>query len=186
MTTEGNILLKGAPDSDREAFNDLVRTYYESLTAFAFHILKNMEAAEDVVQDIFATLWVTRRKIDFGAPLKNYLYVATRNKTYNYIRSARRHSERIRYTFPQHEEASLFLVEEETNRILMAAIDRLPPRSAEVIRLSLDGMTQEQISQQMGITLSTVKALKSAGVRRLKQTIGAIGLIVEAILCIYH
>ena len=53
-------------------------------------------------------------------------------------------------------------VEEEATQLLMQAIAKLPARSAEVIKLSLQGMRQEKIAEQMDITIFTVKALKAA------------------------
>ncbi|MDL2320094.1 sigma-70 family RNA polymerase sigma factor [Alistipes sp. OttesenSCG-928-B03] len=169
---ENKDLLLRISQSDREAFNILVRKYYESLNAFAFRLLRNRETAKDIVQDVFVNLWITRKNIDHEASMKNYLYVATRNLAFNRLRDEKRLDERIvRAAHATEEASSLYIIEEETNRILLEKIAQLPSRSAEVIRLSLDGMKQEQIAAQMNITVSTVKALKKAGIKRLKSVL---------------
>lgn len=62
----------------------------------------------------------------------------------------------------QEEEESFwpYVIEEETNRLLLEAIGQLPPRSAEVMRLSLEGIRLEKIAEQMNISINTVKSLK--------------------------
>ena len=46
------------------AFNQLFDRYWESLTARAFKVLKNRESAQDVVQELFANLWLKRSSLE--------------------------------------------------------------------------------------------------------------------------
>ena len=52
------------------------------------------------------------------------------------------------------------LIEEETYRIIMEAIDALPVQSGRVIKLSLEGKQNKEISENLGISVNTVKSLK--------------------------
>ncbi len=52
------------------------------------------------------------------------------------------------------------LIEEETYRIVYEAIDALPTQSRRVIKLSLEGKQNKEISEEMGISVNTVKSLK--------------------------
>lgn len=167
----------GIRNDDPRAFDALVHRYDVALNAFALHIVGSAEAAEEIVQDVFMNLWLNRKKVDFGAPLRNYLYVSTRNMAYNYLRSANRYDDRIRKFETDASVAYSFMVEEEALRLLDEAIDRLPPRTAEVIRMSLEGMKQEEIAERMNVTLSNVKNLKSIGIRRLKELLGPLFIL---------
>ena len=52
------------------------------------------------------------------------------------------------------------MIEEETYRIVNEAIDALPTQSRRIIKLSLEGKQNKEISEELGITVNTVKSLK--------------------------
>lgn len=176
---ELDTLLQEIQKDNREAFNELVLRYNESLNAFAFNILKNKEAAEDIVQDVFVNLWLNRKKITFGESTKSLLYISTRNLVYNYIRSAKRENERYKHLAEENEISTLnYIIQEEALRLLNESIEQLPPRMAEVIRLSLEGLKQEEIAEQMEVTVANVKRLKALGIEKLKKSLGALSYFV--------
>lgn len=159
-------------DDDRRIFNGLVCEYYVSLHVFLFNILRDNAVAEDLVQDVFVNLWLNRKKIDFETPIINYLYVSARNLAYNHIRSEKRFRKHTQHLAERDSFVSMYFIEEETTRLLMNAIEQLTPRTAEVIRYSLDGMRQEKIAEQMEITVATVKYLKADGLKQLRKILG--------------
>lgn len=176
---ELDTLLQEIQKDNREAFNELVLRYNESLNAFAFNILKDKEAAEDIVQDVFVNLWLNRKKITFGESTKSLLYVSTRNLVYNHIRSAKRENERYKHLAEENETSTLnYIIQEEALRLLNESIEQLPPRMAEVIRLSLEGLKQEEIAEQMEVTVANVKRLKALGIEKLKKILGALSYFV--------
>ncbi len=59
------------------------------------------------------------------------------------------------------------MIEHEVVRVLHETIESLPPRTAEVMKLTLGGLKQEEIGVEMGISLASVKTLKAAGIRKL-------------------
>ena len=176
---ELDTLLQEIQKDNRKAFNELVLQYNESLNAFASNILKDKEAAEDIVQDVFVNLWLNRKKITFGESTKSLLYVSTRNLVYNYIRSAKRENERYKHLAEEDESSTLnYIIQEEALRLLNESIEHLPSRMAEVIRLSLEGLKQEEIAEQMEVTIANVKRLKALGIEKLKKSLGALSCFV--------
>ena len=149
---------------DAEAFGIVMRRYAGALYAFAFRIVGDTLAAEDIVQDLFATIWEKRRKLSPGPSLRNFLYLAVRNLSLNHLRMQKNHlAQTNAYLFEQ--KAGLWVIEEERYRLLSEAIKQLPPRTATVIGYSCDGLSQEEIARKMGITVATVKLLKSHGIQ---------------------
>jgi RNA polymerase sigma-70 factor (ECF subfamily) len=61
------------------------------------------------------------------------------------------------------------VTEFETARLLYETLQNLPERTAEVIKLTLDGFRQEEIAERMGIAVSSVKTLKSSGIGKLRE-----------------
>ena len=170
-------LFKKISGGDRQAFNHLTERYYSSLCAFAFRITKSYEAAEDVVQDSFINLWVSRKNISEFAYGKTYLYSIVKNRSLSHLRAHMRRQSL--HTEPDmiQEDASRYFIEQETYRMVMQAIAQLPPRTGEVIRLSLQGMRQDKIGAQMGITVATVKALKADGIKKLRNKLGDLYIV---------
>lgn len=156
---------------DKKAFGVLVQRYYRMLYMVMVRITDNAESAKDITQDLFARLWENRRKISPGTSVRNYLLVSARNAAYNHNRLSRRHDP-LDGLPEKAAPASLDVIELETARQLVEAIDRLPPRSAEIIRFTLEGLDQKSIAEQMNISVATVKALKSAGIKKLKERLG--------------
>ena len=145
---------------DAEAFGIVMRRYAGALYAFAFRIVGDTLAAEDIVQEVFINLWEKRRKLSPGPSLRNFLYLAVRNLSLNHLRMQKNHlAQTNAYLFEQ--KAGLWVIEEERYRLLSEAIKQLPPRTATVIGYSCDGLSQEEIARKMGITVATVKLLKS-------------------------
>ena len=71
---------------DMQALERLVQLHGDALTRFAYCIVKDADAAEDVTADTFAALIVKRKKFREGATFKTYLYTVARNKAIDYVR----------------------------------------------------------------------------------------------------
>lgn len=163
-------LFKKIKHGDRELFDELVRKYYGALNYFAWNLTGDKQAAEDVVQDVFTSLWINRSKVSFDTSLKNFLYVSTRNMALNYLRSASRKEDRAKMIgYDAGDDPAAYMAEAEASRRLSEAIDRLPERTGQVIRLSLRGMKQEEIAEAMDIAVTSVKTLKASGVEKLRK-----------------
>lgn len=152
---------------NKSAFEQLFKSYYKTCVAFAIHFINDKSDAEDVVQEVFAKLWMQWDKMELIDSMKDYLFISVRNSCFTYIRDRERMTCQMQ-ELPSEEEITSHLIEEETNRLLLQAIEILPARSAEVIVLGLQGKRMEEIAQQMGISIHTVKTLKYDGIQKLK------------------
>lgn len=170
---DDKILLLRITQDDRDAFDELIRRYYGAMKGFANGIVRNPELASDIAQETFVRLWESRRKAAKIDSLKNYLYTSVRNIAMNHIRTERRLTERHgRIEFDEEDNFWAAAIEEETFRLLDEAIEKLPPRSAMVLKLTLQGLPQEKIAAQMGVTLSTIKSTKAFAISYIKRIFG--------------
>lgn len=158
--------------NNAEAFGIIMRRYAPALYSFALKMVGDGQVAEDIAQEAFMNLWIRRRKLDPGPSLRNFLYLSVRNLALNHLRMQKRHDAHAdRYRFEQ--TTALFVVEEEHSRLLSEAISQLAPRTADVIKYSRDGLSQEHIANEMGVTVATVKLLKSRGIAKLRELLGS-------------
>lgn len=163
---------------DMRLFETLILEYSTSLNSYVFRLINDRNAAEDIVQDVFVGLWVNRRKINFDIPVSGYLYTAARNAALNFLKKSKRYRSADPTAVPFEAYADSISVEEEADRMLSAAIAKLPPRTAEVILLSLEGKSQAEIAKEMDVTVSNVKNLKSQGIKRLRNILGPMFLFI--------
>lgn len=73
--------------NETTCFEELFQIYYRELLAYTFKFVNNRAAAEDIVQDVFFTMWEKRTAINFKDSIKPYLYRLTHNKSINYLNS---------------------------------------------------------------------------------------------------
>jgi len=136
---------------EKEALEELIRTYSDPLIRYAFSYVKNADAAEEIVTDSFAALFMKLRPIRDEAHLRSYLYRTVRNKCIDYIRAE---SWRISYEQLENVTGSCRMEEErqskERDRILYLAIASLPLAYRDVLVLTyFDGFSTEEICRVM-------------------------------------
>ncbi len=146
--------------------------YYEALVQYANRFLKSLQECEDLVQDVFVDLWERENVFPDEVSLKAFLYKTTRNKCYNVIKHNKVKDKFAVSAIKALENDTLFLrqiLEEEVVRQLYKAINNLPRRKQEIIKLSLKGLKNNEIAEELGIKLQTVKTLKSHSYKILRE-----------------
>ena len=71
---------------DEAAFEQVFKTHYKSLYAYAFTILKDESEAEEMVQQVFFKLWERSEHLSFSGSIAAYLYRAVHNESLNFIK----------------------------------------------------------------------------------------------------
>jgi RNA polymerase sigma-19 factor, ECF subfamily len=136
---------------------------------------------EDLIQDIFVTIWEKKMTFPDEISLKVYLYKSIRNKCYNIIKHKNVKEHYISNSLTTLEDDNLFLkqiLEEEIVRQLHQAIEKLPERKKEIIKLSLKGLKNNEIAERLDIKLQTVKTLKSQSYQILRTQFKDINTII--------
>ena len=158
-------------DGDMAAFNELYKKYFHPVYRNALKILRDIPAAEDVLQEVFITLWEKRRTIDPERSLAGWLFILCYNRSVNVLR--RRLRESILYRqLPQPWEPS---PEEEIKystqwKILEDAMSCLSPQRRKVFELcKLQGKSYEEAARELDISKYTVKEYLSAAVHSIKE-----------------
>ena len=71
-------------EGDIKAFEDVFRRYYSPLCWYAMSITGSMEAAEEIVEELFYGFWRDRERLPLFRSMKSYLYIAVRNQSFQY------------------------------------------------------------------------------------------------------
>jgi len=143
-----------------EGFDSLYCKYHQLIYTNVFNFVKNKEESQDILQDVFATLWESRSMIQQEQSVSGWLFVISFNKSVNYIKKKSRHSA------AEEKVVSLYqLYHEERNdvmethyQLLYHSIKSLSPQQQKVFRLcKLEGKSYEQAAKQLNISKHTVK-----------------------------
>ena len=76
-------------NGEEEAFDRIIKDYYDHLVFFINSYVQSFAAAEDLAVDVFSDLIVHKRRYNFKTPLKTYLFMLGRSRALNYIKRSK-------------------------------------------------------------------------------------------------
>lgn len=76
LHTKDEELLQEIKAGNESAFADLYNHYQPLLLMEAYYKVRSYQEAEDIVQEIFTSLWVRRKELSISIPIKHYLFKA--------------------------------------------------------------------------------------------------------------
>ena len=132
--------------------------------------------AEDVVQDLFLTLWKNRERIEIRENVSGYLYRAAKHLALNHLRS-KVHFNNLSESQDQFSYEDNRVESEEFRIALYGCIDHLPDRCREVLLLHrIKGMKQKEISEKLEISVKTIKNQIWSSLQKLKRCLELKGI----------
>lgn len=147
---------------NEQAFAAIYNNYWQSLLDFAGRRLQLQEDAEEVVQDVFVSLYQRRKELDIHGSLSAYLHSAVRYRIYNKYRDYLQKKklllipnlEDVDYSLPELDPVSYKQLEGK----IREAIQQLPEKCREAFLLSREAqLSNKEIADQMGISINTVE-----------------------------
>jgi RNA polymerase sigma-70 factor (family 1) len=165
------LLARRLVTGDITAFNEIYRLYFHPVYSNAVKITRDQAVAEDILQEVFITLWEKRATIDPERSLAGWLFVLCYNRSINILR--RRLRESLLYRQLPHPGESV--PDDEIKfgvqwNILENAMSRLSPQRRRVFELcKLQGKTYEEAATELHISKYTVKEYLSAALVAIKE-----------------
>lgn len=156
-----------------QSFQQDFHQHYQPLCQYAFTLVKEEEACEDIVQEIFLRVWEKKQDLVGTEALRYYLYTATRNNCLTYLEKSKK-SVVTRLTGHETAEAPAPVREAERpaadfDTLLNEALDLLPPKCREVFVLSrVNKFTYQQIAETLDISIKTVENQMGKALRILR------------------
>jgi RNA polymerase sigma-70 factor (ECF subfamily) len=160
---------------DRAALRTIYHDTSAKLFGICLRILRDRSEAEDVLQEVYVTIWHKAGTFDPGrASAITWLAALARNRSIDRLRSSplRRRNEPIETAEDVRDEslgaADIILLAEQHAR-LKSCLDELEDRQSSAIRSAfLDGATYEQLAERNKIPLGTMKSLIRRGLLKLR------------------
>lgn len=186
-------LLKLLKEQDAFAFEEIYRRYWRVLYSIAYRRVRSREVSEEIVQDIFASLWLNRATVEVQS-LSAYLCAAVKYKVINYF--AR---EMSRQTYAQQQLQDLIthdncteesVLHDDFNGALEREIEKLPERRRQIVKMHRnEDLPLKQVATRLGISEKTAenqygKALKALKLSLRHFTFFSVAVIAIAIISV--
>lgn len=155
------------------AFDCLYGRYCARVYQFAFRLLKSVEDAENIVQDVFLSLYENRHRVEKCSSVRCYIFTITYNASISQLRKRVRETRFLKYL------ASLQTVSDpspeqmveygELTDKLNEIINALPERQREIYMLHRNkGFKYREIASRMHISVNTVENQMSSAIRKIR------------------
>lgn len=166
------LLLKRVSLKDELAFAELYNRYRKKVYTYALKILKYQDRSEDIVHEVFLTLW-QHNNLESILNLDAYLRVTTRNQTLKLLRRQKLELASNKNMFvawqDAHNETEQDILLHDTNAQLVQGIAKLPPQQKKVYQLCREeGLKYEEVAEQLCISRLTVKTHMQHALRFLR------------------
>ena len=167
------LIFKDIKDGNIRAFETLFRAYYEPLCRYAYQFVENTETAEEIVQELFYTLWKERQNLQIFTSVNGYLYRSVKNKSLQHLEQKRvREDYRKMYienaiietSTPQED-----LEYKELEQQIEETLYHLPERRQKIFHMHrVEGKKYNEIARELQISVKTVEAEMSKALRELR------------------
>lgn len=154
-------LARALRQDDKQAFAEVYERYWELLLGVAYRKLHSREQAEEVVQDLFAALWLRRHTQEIQH-LKAYLLRAVKYRVIDVLKARLTQTTylehtRLRLSTEDHSTEET-VAADDLSLALLASLMRLPEHTREVFRLSrLEHQSVPEIAVRLNLSRKTVE-----------------------------
>lgn len=164
------------PESDTDLL-DIYQRYKDAVFANIKHFVKNDAIASDILHDVFVAFWENRHRLNSEKNIAGWLFVVSHNKSLNYVKQKVRESVGIANFIREEGLLQVPATEKEAEYVqrlalIMKAADQLSDKKKEAfIRCKIEGEPPEAVSQNMGISLVSLKDYLKQATRTVRRHI---------------
>jgi RNA polymerase sigma-70 factor (family 1) len=168
------ILTKQMAAGDEQAFRTIFDYYKSPFYATAFKMTRSAHIAEEIVQEVFVTVWIKGQLIAAASRPADYMFTILHNCIYAHFRKIARERQLKSQLVKEQDESEdlieLLLLEKENKAILENVISHMPAQQRLVYKLAKqEGWSREEIAERLNISPNTVRNHLAAAVEYLRR-----------------
>ena len=171
-----NDLASRLRNDDINAFNSLYWEYHAAIYANALKLIKDPVIAEDIVQEVFVTVWGKRHSIDPYQDFAGWLFVISYHKTVDQLKRKLKDALAHKKISISIEDQSILVnddLKEEQLTAIEKAMDQLSPQKRKVFEIcKMQGRTYKKAAEELHISKYTVKEYLSEALVSIRKYIG--------------
>lgn len=161
--------------NDKSALRTLFETYHVPLCSLSYRLIKDRDAAKDVVQEVFIKIWKNRLELEVTSSLSAYLKRSIVNTSLNYLEKIQRHRH-VELDDIKHHPIALAAdhdqVYVELSDQIDLAIQNLPDRTRAVfILIRQEEMSYKEVSDSLNISMKAVEKEMMKALKLLRENL---------------
>ena len=172
MKNHDQLLVEDLKNGKERTLKSFYEEYFALFVSFANNLLPSEEECKDVVHDVFLKYWNTRNDFDNLIAIRAFFYKSIRNTCLNLIRHQQVQNKYLAENLQYLESESFMhetVMKEEIFHVIHQEISHLTEMEQKVLLLTLEEKSNEEIAQELGIAVSTVKSHKAKGYAVLRE-----------------
>lgn len=156
---------------DPQGMKLLFQTYYKPLVSYTNTFTRDLQLAEDIVQEFFIAQWNGEIQQELiPGTLTSFLRVLVRNRAYNRmtkrdVLSQYVEVDKIDAIFQEYDDSRDQIV-----NLVLKEVETFPERTREVLtEVFVNGLKYKEVALHLGVSESTVKTLLGNAIRKLRE-----------------
>jgi RNA polymerase sigma-70 factor (family 1) len=168
-----DILLQKIQNGDQNGFKEFYHMQFFKLYQFAFSFVHSKEIAEEIVNDVFLSLWQKRNTLNTINNIQVYLFVLVKNASLNHLRKNRMPmpvsvDDLCVDHFPLVADPELLVTQRELQKQIREAIEQLPARCRLVFKLvKEDGLSYKEVASILDLSVKTIDSQLCIALKKL-------------------
>jgi RNA polymerase sigma-70 factor (family 1) len=171
---EENLPVQKMLGGDESAFSIIFNTYYTDLVLFAGTFLRDRQAAEEIVQEVFIRLWENRESVIISTSLRSFLLKSIQNKCIDTLRHLKivddYQSKLQNHPLLLENDTENYVLFSELEDDLKKALGKLPDDISKIFLLNrFEGFSYPEIAGQLNLSVRMVEIRMGKALALLKQ-----------------
>jgi RNA polymerase sigma factor (sigma-70 family) len=172
------VLVERLAGGDEMALVDLYDRYAGFVYGLALRTLVNRQAAEDITQEVFVSLWEHPERIDSGrGTLRGFLGTLTHRRAVDAVRreeAHRRREARVARDEGEEPDVAEAVLRSDTSGKVRTALEVLPEAQRRALELAyFHGYTYRQVAEVLNIPEGTAKSRLRLALARIAENLGS-------------
>lgn len=158
---------------EESAFAVVYEQYGEKVYRIAFRFLKDQAQSEEIVQETFLKLWLTRDKLDPESNIWLYLFVIAKRLSINALRQISQSASALEQLVVRaagvHNSVEDYIIAHDLEQFTDKVVHKLPKQQQQIFKMSrIEGLTHHEIAERLHISPNTVKNHMVEALKTLK------------------
>lgn len=159
-----------------KVFENMFREYYQGLCAYSMKYVKDIDKAQELVQDVFYNIWKKRDELNVTSSLKSYIYRSVYNKSLQYLQHQnieRKYEQYIKTSNVNYPTNPLEEVNaKELDTLIKSTYEAMPEKTRTIFNMSrVEGLKYHEIAEKLSVSVKTVEAYMGKALKLFRSSL---------------